>query len=156
MICKVCGRDVTGICSCGYCIDCIKRYGHDECFNIVVSKKKFVSHRYKKGDMIKGESHYAKGRCNNCGKVCMVKGLIYFKGKHLCASCRLARPEQREFDSIIGLMNPTRKFSLQEALQKTYVVKGYLHSVKGKDQMQCVISVPSVLASKKVKLILIK
>lgn len=32
--CKVCKRDKQGCCICGYCVDCLVRYGHEKCRKI--------------------------------------------------------------------------------------------------------------------------
>ena len=37
MRCKVCGNIMNGkvaVCSCGYCKECLDRYGHEECERI--------------------------------------------------------------------------------------------------------------------------
>ena len=39
MKCQVCGRDVTGACLCGYCIECIKRFTHEGCERRVKEKQ---------------------------------------------------------------------------------------------------------------------
>lgn len=33
-ICKICGKDGLVTCLCGYCMFCIKRLGHQECYKI--------------------------------------------------------------------------------------------------------------------------
>lgn len=32
--CKICQIDKQPTCICGYCDDCVKKYGHDECAKI--------------------------------------------------------------------------------------------------------------------------
>lgn len=39
MRCKVCGKETRVICLCGFCPECINRFGHDECHNIVKQKE---------------------------------------------------------------------------------------------------------------------
>jgi hypothetical protein len=31
MKCPICEKDAKAICSCGFCLDCIKEYGHPYC-----------------------------------------------------------------------------------------------------------------------------
>jgi hypothetical protein len=38
MRCIVCNKLTNVCCICGYCQECIKRYGHDECSRIVQQK----------------------------------------------------------------------------------------------------------------------
>lgn len=41
MKCNICHQDKSGIfCSCGYCKDCITKYGHDKCFNMEQKERK--------------------------------------------------------------------------------------------------------------------
>jgi hypothetical protein len=47
MNCSVCGRDVSGSCLCGFCFECIKQYGHDNCI-IKAKEKKEDDKRHKK------------------------------------------------------------------------------------------------------------
>lgn len=38
MRCQVCNKSTNVSCICGYCPECIKRYGHDVCHEIVKKK----------------------------------------------------------------------------------------------------------------------
>lgn len=41
-ICKDVGKEYSKLqclCICGYCPDCIKKYGHDECHKITTNKE---------------------------------------------------------------------------------------------------------------------
>lgn len=40
MRCKICGEDRTVICLCGYCQDCISRYGHEKCSEMLKEENK--------------------------------------------------------------------------------------------------------------------
>jgi hypothetical protein len=35
MTCKICNKDSNLICLCGFCQECIKNYGHEECSRMV-------------------------------------------------------------------------------------------------------------------------
>lgn len=37
--CKICGKDSTLICLCGFCDDCIEEFGHDTCEEIAKKKE---------------------------------------------------------------------------------------------------------------------
>ena len=38
MKCAICEKDTRGSCLCGFCIDCIKRYGHEKCAEMILIK----------------------------------------------------------------------------------------------------------------------
>lgn len=40
MKCKICDKEVTCTCLCGFCMDCIKKFGHDKCTEILIEKSK--------------------------------------------------------------------------------------------------------------------
>lgn len=31
MMCPICKKETRVVCACGFCPDCISKYGHDEC-----------------------------------------------------------------------------------------------------------------------------
>lgn len=39
-ICPVCGQDKAGVCCCGYCWECIRRFGHEGCRELLEDRKK--------------------------------------------------------------------------------------------------------------------
>jgi hypothetical protein len=52
MNCSVCGRDVSGSCLCGFCFECIKQYGHDNCIIKAKEKKEDIKNKKTKRDVI--------------------------------------------------------------------------------------------------------
>ena len=38
MRCKICDRDRPDSCLCGYCLGCIKSFGHDNCAKMLKEK----------------------------------------------------------------------------------------------------------------------
>lgn len=38
--CKICGDDKNLICTCGFCEDCLKEFGHDGCNELLNQYKK--------------------------------------------------------------------------------------------------------------------
>lgn len=40
MRCLICGQDTIGSCLCGFCIDCLKEYGHEKCQELIREKEK--------------------------------------------------------------------------------------------------------------------
>jgi len=40
MLCNICGEEANPICLCGFCMGCIKKYGHDGCYKILEERKK--------------------------------------------------------------------------------------------------------------------
>jgi len=65
------------------------------------------------------------------------------KGKFLCYHCY-----HKRFKNFLGGMKPY--YNLEEALSKVYIIRGYA----GKQGVKAVISIPSILAGHKVKLVL--
>lgn len=39
MICPICERETRVVCTCGFCPNCIRDYGHDECSKILKEKQ---------------------------------------------------------------------------------------------------------------------
>lgn len=38
--CNICNEDTSFTCICGYCLDCINKYGHDKCFDMLKELEK--------------------------------------------------------------------------------------------------------------------
>jgi hypothetical protein len=69
------------------------------------------------------------------------------KGRLLCFFCN-----RRSSTIIPPPVNRNVKYTLQKALDKTYIVKGYVNS---KGSLQAQISMPSILVGHKIKLVLV-
>ena len=95
--------------------------------------------------------HNSKIRCQGCGNWKSSKSVIQFRGKLLCGTCRQKKPNSRLQMSAGQRLNPTRKLSLEEALSKTFYIKGY----KGKNgRILTNLCPPQVLIGHKIKFIL--
>lgn len=89
----------------------------------------------------------SKTICEGCKKEVRNKHVVYFKGKYICSNCKIKLPNSKSMSSASQIGKPM--ITLDEALNKVYKVKRYGNgSVIG--------SVPSILAEKKVKLILVE
>lgn len=91
--------------------------------------------------IINNNNGRGKAKCEKCGRIVRVRHIIYYKGLYKCSNC------------INRMYPPSNKKTINEALEKVYEVKGYK---KGNGQMDTKIHVPSILAGKKVRLILIQ
>lgn len=80
-----------------------------------------------------------KIKCEKCGRIRRSRYITHFKGKLLCSDCK---PK----------MQLGKRISLELALNKTYLIKEYIDK---KGSIHAQISIPSVLAGKKVKLVVI-
>lgn len=40
MRCVICGQDKMAFCLCGYCTDCIKRFTHEGCWELIKDRRK--------------------------------------------------------------------------------------------------------------------
>ena len=87
-----------------------------------------------------------KVKCEGCLKKMRRKHICWYKGKYLCGSCRMQLIHQQQSAMEIGKIQ-----SLDKALSKIYKVRTYT-SNKGKPLLYCLISVPTILMGKKVKL----
>ena len=87
--------------------------------------------------------------CSNpdCGK--KIRRAYLVNGKPYCYTCYT-----KNF-SIIPSTEYKPRISLSKALDRVYVVKGYM-KYKDKDTIQAEINVPTILIGKKVKLVLIE
>lgn len=39
MLCKICEKETSVVCICGFCPDCIREKGHDKCTEILREKE---------------------------------------------------------------------------------------------------------------------
>ena len=84
-------------------------------------------------------------KCEECKK--KTKSFRICKGKMICYSCYQKKVK------IIGIGNGRHSMTLNEALNKTYKITGYL---RPSGTLYNIIYLPPVLIGKKVKLILVK
>ena len=82
--------------------------------------------------------------CENCEK--RMRQARRYKGKILCYKCYRKKAKR------VGGYRPN--FSLEEALKRTYKIRGYLN--KKQNSICAACSFPSILTGHKVKLVLIK
>lgn len=47
--CKICDIDKNGCCICGFCVECLAKYGHEGCSAIIKQFKELVDNE-KQGD----------------------------------------------------------------------------------------------------------
>lgn len=45
MKCRVCGQDKFSVCCCGYCTDCIKKFTHEGCRQLIEENKNDITRR---------------------------------------------------------------------------------------------------------------
>lgn len=39
MVCPICKKDKRVMCICGYCYECIEKYGHNKCKDIELERR---------------------------------------------------------------------------------------------------------------------
>lgn len=44
MMCKICKKDATCVCLCGFCNNCVRLHGHQGCAFIIENNKKENQH----------------------------------------------------------------------------------------------------------------
>jgi ribosomal protein L36 len=92
-----------------------------------------------------------KSKCEKCKIIRRVNRLSMFKGKLLCSSCKVKTRLSKSMNCVINRKFPVgRRKYLNEALNKIYKVRGYDYGCP-----TAVLSLPSVLANRKVKLVLV-
>lgn len=81
-----------------------------------------------------------KIKCDKCGRIKRSRYIVQFKGKFLCSDCK-------------PRINVSHRRTIEQALNKVYGVRGYMAK---NGSVSAVINVPSVMAGRKVKLVLVK
>ena len=103
--------------------------------------------------MLKRKKNRSKSKCDGCKKIIRMRHIVKFKGRFLCYVCRQKLLTQRLQESASDKLSDRLKITLKEALEKTYMIHGYL-TKKGSIIAQRTF--PSILVGHKVKLVLVK
>jgi hypothetical protein len=90
--------------------------------------------------------------CDGCKKLMRVRNMSFIEGKYLCYKCRQKTDSFKKMYSSSQLGKPAH--TLEQALNRIYEVKTY-NKNKNESNPRSLISVPNVLANKKVRLILV-
>ncbi len=92
-------------------------------------------------------------KCDVCGIRKNTKSVVKIKGKLFCTKCKNKRLTSRLQKSASLIKSGALRLSLEQALNKTYTINGYL------DHRNSIIAVrnfPSILIGHKVKLVLVE
>ncbi|MFW9872023.1 MAG: hypothetical protein ACFFG0_02900 [Candidatus Thorarchaeota archaeon] len=96
----------------------------------------------------------SKARCDKCGNLYRVRGLVKFKGKFLCGNCRKQLPTFRAQVNASNYIKPTNLKTIEEVLNKVYEVKYYIN--KRGYRNGYIQSFPKCMIGKKFKIVLVK
>ncbi len=91
-------------------------------------------------------------KCDICKQEKRIRHIIRFKGKYWCTSCLQKRPTNRIQASATENLASKARLTLEEALARTYEVKGYLNR---KGHIHTQLQPPQILIGHKIKLVLV-
>lgn len=104
-----------------------------------------------KNKLFKRKKGHSSAICEECGNEVRVRNIIKFKGKFLCNICKSKLKTSKAQSSATELYIGNARIPLKKALNKIYLVRSYNYGGR-----KCVVSFPSCLAEKKIKIQLVK
>lgn len=112
------------------------------------------SRRIPKNRIFRTQASCGKAICQKCFLSRRVRHMTYYKGRYLCYTCRKKELGHKIMSSVCSVGRSY--IDLQTALNKTYEVKMYVskNNKSGDKQRSCLIHLPSVLAGRKIKIVL--